>query len=715
MPRTAEVFSSGWGATEHKVLDLKAYIIANTSMKMVVLPQGQWRGKNYAFYVNGIFQGIQYAPLTAPMEFDFPFDYGTSIGSIEVIEVGIVDGWESGEDPYGWVRVTEQESADRLAIRWAVSPKTDSSTAKASTSITNISLSGVYRWANCEPDQGDLQRGKIILTCTQNPGTPGSWIFRFFSWGQVIAEGEALAGNPLVISESNGSGVSGTALVGAVPTPILMGDDWIMSRWPARYNLHYSVSPLTFPRTPEQYLDDDGLRNYVSLTPTMAEGTYNYTVQSQSEEGVVDPTPPVPTDSPKEIFDIPKTPTITSIVGNCLTGLQVTWTPSDDGTWYTLYRSSKNQPVNFWTWSLPTSFSIPEGETTVVCPPIADFVPLAYDPAVIKGQFATEVLALNTAYEGVQAGYAPQLTLSLSGLKADMVQYERDVDICTDSFEEELATMFDAIQAANSAALALSLTDAAWRTAMYPWHSQLLVWLSQILFGSPGAYTFEGGQLPFSANPAGATSLGSSSDGSTLAGFSVKNDYLLSLIADRFEDVNLSGVPTENAKFRFIMRATNEFDVQEKGDLQYTVEVDSNGDVVPTRPNQAHIRDISWSGLTATITVVVKRDNEDVTPTHVDFYWTTTASGYFDWTTPTSSTAIGDEATDMYVTVVTATFPAAGFYNIACKSRVLTTGARSAKARSQWVRATNDDPEQVSNISAKVMRGREAQAVQPTT
>ena len=708
MPRTAEVFSARFGATEHKLLDLEAVIVGDTTVKITALPQGLWRGRNYAIFVNGVLQGIRWAPLTQPMEFDFPFDYGTDIGSIELIEIGIVDGWDPGDEPDGWVLVTEQESADRLAIRWAVTPQVDDSTSKASTVLTTISLSGLDRWTNCEPERGNIQRGKLYLTCNENR-TDSTWVFRLWSWGQLMAEGDAAAGAPLAFTEANGSGITGTALVGASPSEIVMGDDWIVARWPETYNVHYDTSPLSFPRTSEESTDDTGIKKYIHLTPTLDEGSWYYTIQSVSEEGVVDPTPPNPTDSPKEIFSVPEPAVITSITGNCLTGLTITWTASPTtGTYYTIYRSGKDLPVNFWTWALPTSYSVPEGETSVINTPITDFSPRSYDPDVIITAFRSEVDDLNDAYEAGQAGYSAQLDLSYAALVAYIKDYEIDVDVSTELFVEEITYEFEAIQKATAELESLTLTDAEWKERIQYWHSQLLVWLSELLTGKSGAYTFKGGMAPFAADPTGATSIGSASDGSSVSTFSEKGEYLLQLIEDRFEDVDAFGVPTENAKFRWIIRATSSDDIQERTDKIFTIEVDSNGDVVPTRPNSARIQSVTWSELTATFTTVIKRDNEDVTPTHVDLFAVTDADGYFDWTNPVASIAIGSDSTDMYVQTISYTFPSADFYNVAVKARVSSTGARSAKATSQWIKATDDDPDQVEDVSAEVIRGRQA-------
>lgn len=708
MPRTAEVFSAKFGSTEHKMLDLEAVLVGDTTMKVTALPQGLYRGRNYAIFVNGVFQGMRWAPLTQPMEFDFPFDYGTEIGSIEVIEVGVVDGWDPGQEPNGWVLVTEQESADRLAIRWSVSPQVDESTSKASTTITSISLTGLDRWTNCEPDKGDVQRGKVYITCNENR-TDSTWVFRFWAWGQLVAEGDAAAGDPLAITEANSSGVSGTALVGASPSDILMGEDWVIARWPETYNIHYDTSPLSFPRTADEEVDDTGIKKYIHLTPTLDHGSWYYTVQSVSEEGVEDPTPPTPTDSPKEIFSVPEPAVITSITGNCLAGLLIEWTASPTpGVYYTIYSSGKDLPVNFWTWSLPTSYSVPEGETSVVHPAITDFSPRTYDPDVIITAFRSEVDDLNDAYEAGQSGYQDQLSTSLVALAAYIKQYEVDVDVSTETFIEDLAYEFQAIQKASDEVESLSVTDAQWRERMQFWHSQLLVWLSMMLTGKSGAYTFKGGQAPFAADPTGATSIGPASDGSSVGTFSEQGEYLLQLIEDRFEGVNELGVPTENAKFRFIIRATSSEDVQERTDKIFTIEVDSNGDVVPIRPNSAQIQSVTWSGMKATFLTVVKRDNEDVTPTHVDLFAITDPLGTFDWTDPVASVAIGDDSTDMYVQSVDYTFPATGFYNVAVKARVSSTGAVSAKAASRWIKATNVDPDQVDDVSAEVIRGRQA-------
>lgn len=217
-----------------------------------------------------------------------------------------------------WINEEEADISRTIRFVWEVD--TDFSVAKGNislsengdTQLTDWELSGLSRWSN-------------ILNKNNQPFT-GSLYYRFYKLsttyyleiyaanentytsGNMVAYGTS-TGNPgtITLAEVNSSGVSGQVDYNWAAD----SDDYLEVSWPESYQIHYSTSAMTFPRTPQDTVAFNGRSQFYYTTPTIAAGTYEAAVVPVIN-GVAQDTGITPTTG-IVILDIPDAPTITGV------------------------------------------------------------------------------------------------------------------------------------------------------------------------------------------------------------------------------------------------------------------------------------------------------------------------------------------------------------------------------------------------------------------
>jgi len=145
------------------------------------------------------------------------------------------------------------------------------------------SLTGLQRGKNCLPVVNKPTQGRLDIEIANASGT---YTVTLSMNGFDIASGSRVGNGVVTLAEQNSSGVSGTVTIAYTNDLALSDDAWLGIRWSAGYYVHCATS-LSFPRTEEVYVYDDGIGNRFAATiGDLAAGNYSYVIQAHTDTGV---------------------------------------------------------------------------------------------------------------------------------------------------------------------------------------------------------------------------------------------------------------------------------------------------------------------------------------------------------------------------------------------------------------------------------------------
>lgn len=238
-----------------------------------------------------------------------------------------------GESAYEFTGVQldfEEDCAKRFRLTWDA-PLQYADDAAGVTS--GWDLDGLRRFSNCAPVHGYLTRGALTFDLTDAAGTRTAVLY---STGREIARGFRVGDGILTLSESNGSGVSGSVTIAYLAD---LTAKRLQIRWPVRYRVLWDEGAAAIPSVILAHLDDDGCSNsfaYNSLS-NLAAGTYRLTVRAESDTGKFAAN--VDWNS-VTIRGVPNAPSALAYVsGNAAGGITLSFTKPDETSTYRLYVS----------------------------------------------------------------------------------------------------------------------------------------------------------------------------------------------------------------------------------------------------------------------------------------------------------------------------------------------------------------------------------------
>jgi hypothetical protein len=678
MPRTSENFSSGWASTDTKILNMSAFIVANGVIVAKVSPTCAFRGKEYSIFVNGIYQGNETCPMKGDWTFSYTLDEGTELGSFYIVESGSWDAYDNensvlngGSIPDGWIKEWETTHAKRLKIEWDPEPMIKG--IYGDTQLTGVSITGINRASNVEKLTGQADQCRLWYSLT----TQGT--IHYIQWyadNRLVASGN-LVGNGLVTcTEENGSGLNISAIL-TYTGDLTLGLAWIEISFPASFQIHYSTTPLSYPRTPEDTVLDDGVSNhFVYLSPVLLGTSYNYNVLAVSRSGVVTASTSPPADSPKVLVQGPIGPTITGFTGTAA-ACTVTWTQGEAGCSYTVCHGFPCEPVNLGDWVAPLSFTRPTGATTAVLPPIdVSAYPKNYEVHIdaLEAAITAQINLLNTAYDVGKFGYQAVFDSFFTAIIAAYKVYGNQIECNVQPYITKLTNLELSITGQVASILSSNFTDAQFRVTIAPIQGGIFYRLGVDVLNEPGRWLLSGGTV----YPSGPSVIQTSLD-------------------------DLARPYTRNARVCVIVRATK-LGVQEAADNEACVEFDAYGNVIQPRPNSAIIDDYSTATRTISIAALYLSDNEEVSPNYIDMY-VVAATNSIDYSVPVSNAPLGSDVNGERRATPTYTVVADGYYKIAVKARVSLTGARSMNAEERIIYVDGTPPDGVINLFANIIRG----------
>lgn len=167
---------------------------------------------------------------------------------------------------------------DRLHIDVVTSPRIFSY--GDSGQLSSWAVTGFRRFVNCRPV---LRRPTWGSLTVQLSNLAGVRTVSLVLDGITLATGSRSGDGVLTLVQVAGSGISGTVTV-TYTVDSLTGT--LILAFPSSLKGHYSTSALSFPRTAEKTVNDDGQSNTFSLiSDVLTSGVYNTLVHQQDELG----------------------------------------------------------------------------------------------------------------------------------------------------------------------------------------------------------------------------------------------------------------------------------------------------------------------------------------------------------------------------------------------------------------------------------------------
>lgn len=685
-------FTAAFGPTGAMIVSVKASEVAG-ALRAVVLVRPEYAERFFAVWVNEVLAGIEWCDEDAEFTVALPPNYGANPGSFYIQDVGRFPSFEEGDAEYlNWhAQLEGATTSQNLVFEWTVESLYSVSTVFGDTQLSSITVTGALRGVNVEdvpnfPTRGRLRYSLITVGTTR--------ILRWWNGNTLVAEGSRTGDGAVSCTEIEGSGIIIAATI-TYTGVVDKNDAWLDVKWPALYQIHYSTSALSFPRTPEDEVLDNGGSKYGYAKYGLTPGTYNVNVVPVDDEGTPQSAPSTPADSPLTISTVPAKPTIQSISGSAAAGITFTFTNGEAGCTYTLYYSKKNEPINFGDLTGPTPVTTALNATTVTTAAIADTASVDRETAynTLVSAWDSAISTANTAFDGVASvtntfntSFATLSTAILSALDT----FIGSVGYPLIEKRQQISDNAASVQAFLDAAQATTLeTLTEWKTQAGTYYGTFLRYLGGVLDGNPDSWTLPNGALAGSL--LGAETTGTSEDGAL-----GDNTDTQSPIRDVIQPF------VKAAKFYAVIRATKSSVEEKNGDV-YEFELDNSGAIVATRPNKAQIEAVSIDGLDVTVTGGIFEDDAAAPADELELYIYT---GSISIGSP-NEVATLPTGTRGYKTV---TFPAvtvggAGWYKIAVFG-LSADGGRSLLYDEQYVQIDTAAPSGVLNLRVYVARSK---------
>jgi len=389
------------GPTEAQILSTKVDYVGASSIRARAVPHPQYYERYYAPHVNGVYTGInKYLEAFEPYNEVLLLNPGTTGNASFFLEdAGLwasfpVESFGEGYTPSAYAEEEDALTAKRLQFTWTA-PYTLTSV-RGDSQISSITVTGAKRGVNVaktnKPTRGKLHYQIIAVG--------GDRIVRWWCGTTLVAEGSRTGDGAVSCTELNNSELS-VACTLTYTGEVNPGTAFIELRWPAAYQIHYSTSALSFPRTAELTAYDNGSDDFTVLTPVLGAGAYNWNVLTIDDGGTVQ-TASLPVTVAKTIKAPPAAPTITSITGDA-TALTVNWTVGETGCTFTVYSSPVNYPVNLGNFATPAPITTALNATSQVLAAVTGYpgkvrVIVRATKAAVQEQTDTEfIVELNAA------------------------------------------------------------------------------------------------------------------------------------------------------------------------------------------------------------------------------------------------------------------------------------------------------------------------------
>ena len=240
----------------------------------------------WAFYVNGIKTGVQEYITETPHKFDIPVINVEDSICVSVEDCG--DWAKIDYDPnYGPLEY-EAITAEHITFAWKPKPTIIEFNSIYS-EFSSWVINGLKRFSNIGKDnENNRIYGWLNVELLNQAGT---YYLNLYNGESIVASGNRVGNGSITISQQSASGISGSVSI-IFGSTITLGNMKLLVKWPDKYQLHYSIASLSFPRTPEAIIKDDGSSEYYRYsTPKLSPDEYNTAIVPVSEDGVEEVSP----------------------------------------------------------------------------------------------------------------------------------------------------------------------------------------------------------------------------------------------------------------------------------------------------------------------------------------------------------------------------------------------------------------------------------------
>jgi hypothetical protein len=664
-------------------------------------PSDWYRERFWAFFIGGKWTGRNYyIPASGDLTLALPIDPNTSVATVWACECGEWDSFEGDSIPNSEALFEEANDADTLVIRWAssysvTSPVNDSQ-------LSNIAITGARRGRNVAPVPYLPTRGALTYGIELTGGF--AYIVRWYAGTLLVAEGysDNDATATVTCSERNGSGLTVTCDLN-YSADLKPGASIVHVKWPKSYQIHYSTSSLSYPRTPEATVQDNGNDEYFYRAAGLTVGNYNYNVLQVDDEGNAQTSITAPSDSPQSITPGPIAPSgleVTESGGN----YTASWTNGETGCTYTVYYSDLDAPINYGT-QLSGPTPVGPSATNATSASLGALTGAApYDRtsnyATLVSSHSTAVLASRVAFAAGETGFYDSLDTLRQALYTAIDTWGgvigKTLSDAKEQIDKQIAVVEDYVEVLEyeQETAGVAYTTAEWQDRVGIYYGGLLAFLSTQLDGSAGRYSIREGILPGTGQAGSGTFEDTAAEGTSgYLNYSVQ------------QTLKAAGEPLTGYSIRrFVVRATKS-GVEERNDQVFRLEI--NGSDLPElpRPNTAQIRTLEFdaSGNVAIEAVVLSADAlEDATD--VDLYVVVAGAAITLGTASDSATLSDDLGGYKIATFTYAMGGAEGWFDFAVVARTA-AGQRSATyLRKTLYYGGTDVPAAVTSIMALAQR-----------
>lgn len=346
MPRTTHLTGAAPGHPRNWIRYFKLDRTGPRTVRLRFMPYRQVAENHYwGVYCNGALRTVVASSAFNITEVSITNDIGDASAYVYLEDFG---QWPVDPhtviDPGVWAKSEEANYATRLSFGWT-SPTVFSqanggvSVVLQDSQIANISITGMQRKLNVEDVPDMPTRGQLSYAIYNNAGT---YTVRWFKSGLVVAEGTRTGDGALTCSAINDSGLSIDCTI-TFSAVVMTGVAFVQLIWPEYYQVHYSTSALSFPRTPEMIAYDIGGDTFAARSTVLAANTW-YAALVPVRDGVEQSSGI--TTYTKTVNGNPLPVTLGTPTGNAAATV-INWTVGESGCTFKVYSGKIGEAINF--------------------------------------------------------------------------------------------------------------------------------------------------------------------------------------------------------------------------------------------------------------------------------------------------------------------------------------------------------------------------------
>ena len=608
------VLGANLGDIAYGILDISAGIISR-SIQVTANVDGMLKSRYLAPYVNGIYRGpnVWVSASPNPITFARAIETGTTIAGIMLLDAG---SWPDFTDPVAFpsginplvfgAQNYDALTASRLVFNWSSAygiSDIEGEGVGGASQLSALVISGAQRNVNLGAGSSST-RGELTYSVITSGASRTIQFYAGVSGNLVASWTGALGAGAFTASSVAASGLTVSGVL-TYTQDVSPGETRIELMWPARYNLYWSLSPLTFPTGISAFVLDSGSTTYFYQSPSQGNGIWYTAIvpvddQGNPNYGSVVQTQVLLSNSPKPVSGVVPS-------GNA-SALTLNWVVAQAGCFYTVYYSDVSNEINFGALVSPTPIVTGIDATSVTLPAISGYAPVDRSPFItsMENTIDSAVAAASSAFNTSENAFVA----SLATLQATMVSavelYGTQVSGQVYPMLEGLLGVFNSVSGAEGVLFSQHLATASWQGGMLPYWTELITYIGSMVSGT-ARYALPNGVYP--------------------------TPIVIDNLVELATPVSLPGV------VRIVVRATDGAGNQEMHDTELMVTFNPDGTISLPQPNIPAIQKVTLIGNTISVKASVSSAKQLVPAISLNLY-ASLDGGAVDLTSPVASVSL---------------------------------------------------------------------------